>query len=154
MQVFIVTSGCYSDYGIEGVFSDEQKAIAFKTEFEKDKNSEADIEAWDVDKRAEEVARLVYTAIIKTPSGDVLSCNAKGEMVSPNQRATPKPDLQRHNALWSTGESAVSPEHAMKLAVEARQAWLRKQAEEEAANLAAKEKFREHFKGYIESGGH
>ena len=29
MKIYIVTSGCYSDYGIDKVFSTEEKAISF-----------------------------------------------------------------------------------------------------------------------------
>lgn len=51
MIVYLVTSGCYSDYLVEGVFSTEEKALEYIEIGREDYscNGEAHIEAYEVD---------------------------------------------------------------------------------------------------------
>jgi len=49
MIVYVVTSGEYSDYSIEAVFSTKEKAEAYKADMEWVGSEKADIEEWEVD---------------------------------------------------------------------------------------------------------
>ena len=48
-KVFVVTSGEYSDYGIDAIFSTRELAQNFIDAFKADKWHEMDIEEWDLD---------------------------------------------------------------------------------------------------------
>lgn len=48
-KVFVVTSGDYSDYGIDAIFSTRDLAQAFIDAFKANKWHEMDIEEWDLD---------------------------------------------------------------------------------------------------------
>ena len=47
--VYVVTSGEYSDYGIDAIFSTRELAQSFIDAFKADKWHEMDIEEWDLD---------------------------------------------------------------------------------------------------------
>lgn len=48
-KVFVVTSGEYSDYGIDAIFSTRELAQSFIDAFKANKWYEMDIEEWDLD---------------------------------------------------------------------------------------------------------
>jgi len=48
-KVFVVTSGTYSDYGIDAIFTTRELAQSFIDAFEANKWHEMDIEEWDLD---------------------------------------------------------------------------------------------------------
>ena len=56
-KIFIVTNGTYSDYSIQAVFSDREKAEKYLAELKLINDDNADIEEWDVDTTDELVAR-------------------------------------------------------------------------------------------------
>lgn len=132
MNVYVVTSGCYSDYKIEAVFSTEERATAFKAELDKTlcdgQFSDIAIEAWELDARAGEENRPIYHAEIDLKTGAVQDPWMESRMVSTRARAVDPPDESVASEHIAYGSSAVSAKHAMKLAVEARQAWLREKA--------------------------
>jgi hypothetical protein len=123
--VYVVTAGCYSDYRIEGVFSTREGADRFAAEFGDDANP---IEEFEVDGRAAESRQTIYWVRVD------LDGSAGGD------RATHEVTTARYTKVdqcgWGTdrspvcwwGQSAVSRDHALKLAIEARQAWLRNNA--------------------------
>lgn len=48
-KIYVVTSGCYSDFSIEGIFSTELKAEKLRKDFEW-ANSDASIETWGLNR--------------------------------------------------------------------------------------------------------
>jgi len=114
MKVYIVTRGCYSDYGIETVFSTRKLAELYQSEL---RDSTSDILEMEVDGEVGFVRRKCFYASIDLKTGDVVGEYQDSRMASPTLR--------------SQGDgvqvcSFVSAEHARKLAVEKRQEWLRK----------------------------
>jgi hypothetical protein len=155
MTIYVVTSGIYSDYKIDGVFSTREKAESFAAEVRKAGDSaEVNIEDWPVDAKAEQRMRLVYHASILLESGEVFHEHTTGDMLDPNERAVIVPDIQGTNNRYAHGSSAVSAEHAMKLAVEARQNHLRQKALEEQQKLVHDENARRLLAEHEANGGH
>lgn len=118
--VYIVTHGEYSDYGIDAVFSDREKADRFAAELEKAVDGQrVQVAEWTVDEKAEAFARPIYLCYIDR--------DGNAEIGAPRYMFV----SERYTKMLACdsgrcyGESAVSAEHAMKLAVEARQKWLR-----------------------------
>lgn len=50
MKVYVVTSGSYSDYGINAIFSTPELAELYKNNYNKANPGDADIEEWELDK--------------------------------------------------------------------------------------------------------
>lgn len=140
MKVYVVTAGSYSDYHIEGVFSDTALAESFAAELKRvtpDYSRNAiGVDERDVDARIEERAAPMYLRAIELETGDLFYSNEYGEMLAPNQRIPVKqydPITNWSNncgqyTLCAVGQSYVSAEYALKLAAEHRQAWLRNRA--------------------------
>lgn len=129
MKVFVVTTGCYSNYGIRGIFSTLAKAqqymnqcIASEECWYKDFN---EIEKWSLD------AALGEREYMRFMVGIMLDDGSVKEQYDPQiMFGLPKSRHYIAETLYSgrgivRAESHKSAEHAMKLAVEARQAWLR-----------------------------
>lgn len=124
MIAYVVTSGCYSDYSIRGVFSSQEKAEAYIREGGTVPHWDlAEIEEWEID--AEEAARAteVYSVMIR----------ADGSLFAPpyphHSTQLIKPGQLESAGRCDTGcffaNSTESAEHALKLAAECRQAYLR-----------------------------
>jgi hypothetical protein len=127
--VYVVTSGEYSDYRIEGTFSAREKAEAFLTAAFPGARRDADdanIEEWTLDEK--EGVRLAPTheVRIELASGQVTSYGGRMGRVGPGDRCRvdgPWPGYR--DTTYLNVASPVSEEHAVKVAVEKRQEWLR-----------------------------
>lgn len=134
MLIFVVTTGEYSDYGIDSMFSSKELAeqyIQTQVDPEEPRFREYRIEEYELDHMPE--PRVYYTFW-------EARLDAQGNQV---ERHVGNPNLfykgrtQKYSAQpikrgygWVTersfyGQSTVSPEHALKLAIETRQAYLR-----------------------------
>lgn len=129
-KVYVITEGDYSDYRIVGVTLNRKAAKQYC------KNVERVSEGWDSVPRIEEYELddfgdgsewcRVYYCYINKENGRI----AEGREGS--YRSTQEPNAPRevsYPARHIIAESTKSQAHARKLAVEARQAWLRKQTE-------------------------
>lgn len=122
-KVWIVTSGDYSDYSIEGVFSSLKGAERFK---DKANLSSPSVEEWDLDARAKDRLWTVYPVRMTE--------NGTAELLCTLQVFGSKSRVCR---AYKTSRSPLSPvitfyaqsstgyKHAVKLAAELRQSWLR-----------------------------
>lgn len=128
--VFIVTEGDYSDYRIRSVFSTRELAEAHIS----NRQPNGEIEEWAVDCERDAVERTLYMVTIGE-DGNVLhksdtSC-FDSVMVNPASgiKSQQKEFNSYHKKWYFAGHSFQSHDHAQKLAVECRQAWLREQTE-------------------------
>ena len=115
-KVYIVTTGSYSDYRIEGVFSSKRRANAFIRR----RHNNGDVEEYEVDAFARERIHTVY--FVRLDYDGDLENRSQSELLG-----TPC-SLQNSggNSSGFYGRSTKSYNHALKLAAEARQAYLRK----------------------------
>ncbi len=126
-KVYIVTSGAYSDYQINAVFSTREKAESFV-------NGGTDlysIEEFPLDDYGEESVHKVWSARINAEgivytdeTHEIKDSTCRGKTY-PMTSYTPEYCVGKPHISVGVAESCVSAEHALKLAVEARQAWLR-----------------------------
>lgn len=129
--VFVVTSGCYSDYSIEAVFSTREGAARL-AETEPGFN----IEEFHLDSDSGQIAVIPHHCRINLLDGTVLE-EQPGDSVSVGvgERGRIEYYPQFRPSAVTPGEqeiyyvceavSYVDAAHAQKLAVEGRQAWLR-----------------------------
>lgn len=140
MKVYLVSKGEYSDWQIVGVFSTLEKAEAFlvaakganpdKQKWDHSKYN--DVEEWEVDEIEDPVVKPVWKAfycLADIPSmnlsrGEVRACSEPERLLVGGKF---RGNVTRDNT-YATAKSAISREHAVKLAVEDYQAWLREQA--------------------------
>jgi hypothetical protein len=138
MKVYIVTSGSYSDYSIDAVFSTRKLAQEWiDKKAAEEYSGHYNIEPWDVD--AQKDAKLVPRYRAESRRRQMVSslCSRSGcraEVLPPFrgrviQGATAVPFYRGRKVIRV--ESTVSADHADKIAVEARQAWLRERGAEE-----------------------
>lgn len=126
MRVYVVTVGEYSDYHTEGIFSTREFAERFCSELIAIGDT-PNIDEWVLNQRSNDRAMKVYVVTIDMQTGQVQELGSAVRVVDP--RYTNTVSFQR----WCGKElhtvkqidSAVSLEHAIKVAVEARQAFLR-----------------------------
>jgi len=119
--IYVVTSGCYSDYAIEGCFKDRELA---------EKNAElcgGDVEEYCIEKDIWTVAKRRWESYILKDGKINVQCINYSEVVKNNSKskihywgANPKP---RYVGFVT---SYVSAEHCHKLAVELWQKYLRR----------------------------
>jgi len=131
MIVFVVTTGCYSDYGINGIFSTRVKAQQYidgcraaENCWNKDFN---DIEKWTLDEALAEKTYTRFCCGIMLDDGAVLERHGPQELWGvPKSTTYVAEDVPAYGGRGIVrAESSKSAKHAQKLAVEARQAWLR-----------------------------
>lgn len=135
MKAYIVTSGCYSDYSIHGVFSSQKlaqeyidKANAARSEdCWPSCSSDANIEEWAVDEECEAKAYAEHSVGLLVGSGEVIEGpHVASKFGIPSSRSYVSENVPYVNGKdIARAESCKSAKHAMKLAVEARQAYLR-----------------------------
>ena len=68
-KVFIVTSGCYSDYLIEAVFSTRENAEAYINA--KGTDYDWDVSEWDIDAESTECTAAIYDISINNTNGNI-----------------------------------------------------------------------------------
>lgn len=126
-KAFVVTSGRYSDYGIRGVFSTKENAERYiqNRNAAKDQTSlqEFEIEEWPLDAGLQEREYNRYSCAILIQTGEVVSTTGP-------HLEWGLPETKTMILRWKDGEvcrawSPESQDHALKLAVEGRQAHLR-----------------------------
>ncbi len=144
-KVWIVFEGDYSDRSVIWVCSSEEKL----NEFCNGNSEQMDIEEWDLDKDDEHRMVRCYWMRLDLVTGEVLGSNNKGtlRMVKPSHAAA----IEMSGGYTFTFSdrvvnpavsvsSQVSYDHAVKVAAEERQKWLRDEpVRAEAAALALKE---------------
>jgi hypothetical protein len=127
MTVYVVTEGDYSDYRIKAIFSTKDAAEAYISEGSKYKYADFnDIDEWELDAEAGYIMRP-YWGVYLTKDGSLSGDVRTGEQLAdPNARSG---EVGQCGDWGFQAESYVSEEHALKLAAEARQEWLRKSTE-------------------------
>lgn len=126
--VYVVTEGQYSDYGITAMFSTKALAEAYIEEIKRKNESDhcdANIEEWVLDESAGNVAKDVFHCSIDLKSGEIGNQWDYREIVPNNKRVGETSIIGQ----FATVTSYVNAAHANKLAVKARQKWLREKAE-------------------------
>lgn len=118
MKVYIVTDGQYSDYRIQAVFSTKALAKEYLAEYNKDPGHHGDIEPWDLDEPVRALVPMWRSQIYPD-----------GLAYDPREvwRWSDEPTSES-NRYCCTGYGET-PELAHKRAVEALQAFLRRQTE-------------------------
>lgn len=119
-KVFLVTHENYSDNHVKAVFSTKKIAAAYRREGKFD-----NIEEYELDGEAGYIVRVVYRWRIDAKTGEMAQGYGDEEMASPTERGTVTQHQPKNGNIFFVANSYESPEHARKLAVEARQAWLR-----------------------------
>jgi hypothetical protein len=139
MKVYIITSGSYSDYGIHGVSLSKKKARAA---IDKAKAADeywacdADIEEWEADEVLQRENQTYWACGMLLDDGSVVEPRAEGYQStifdkpfrSRIEQYGVKVPFYNNRPIVRT-RSTVSAKHALKVAVEARQKWLREKAE-------------------------
>lgn len=133
ISVYVITSGCYSDYGIHGVSlsrKNAQKCIDNALAAEEYWAEDAAIEEWEVDGLLKSKRMEVWRCGMLLDDGSIVESRPDPNVIfeAPfrgriTQYATKVP-MYKNRRIVRT-ESTVSQKHAQKLAVEARQKWLR-----------------------------
>lgn len=133
--VYVLTSGEYSNYMIHGVFSTREAAERVMGRMGPD----MEVEEYILDDLVRHENGPVWTAAVRLGDGDVPTTKDGAPWYPPDQR----PDTQfrhptradpvRYVHHWDGGRSVVvsspiSYEHALKVATEKRQEWLRERA--------------------------
>jgi hypothetical protein len=150
MNVYIVTSGEYSDYKIEGVFSTKEKADAFAAKVTECTGG-ADVNEWPLDAQGELTVRRTFHASIKLDDGEIKEWTS-AELVSTNARSLK--DRAGYFNNTATASSAVSAEHARKLVIEVRQKFLREKAIQDREHEEQVKSSKKDVAEYIARGGH
>jgi hypothetical protein len=123
MKVIVLTSGEYSAYQIHGVFSSEEKAKEYASLLTQGEDGPGSFshEEYEVDAPLSESWQTVYGCSLDI-DGNLHKEWTKRELLPPAWTEM-KPFNQSSTEFVSS--STVSAEHAMKLAAEVRQSWLR-----------------------------
>lgn len=125
-EVYVVTQGDYSDYRIRAIFSRRETADAYVAEIKRNRYEDgAEVEVWPLDTQAGARMAPTWYVTIDLESGDVTGPREdRPSMVVDRQAFEPI----FHGRRTASVRSSVSGEHALKLAAEVRQRWLREQA--------------------------
>ena len=135
--IYAVTSGCYSDYGIVGIFLDKAAAekCVYMINAGTHHGDDASIEEYVDGKwiNMTKILRPLYISAIGLETGEDIESWKEKELVSVTDRT---PRYGATSVVWekfmcdrikefhAIGRSYISHEHAHKLAVEARQKFL------------------------------
>ena len=109
-KVYLVTGGDYSDYGIYGVCSTEERAEGLIAAMRQSQNTDFNIEPWDIDEWANKIEAGMKiwdvqierdgTVVSCEPEWDIANAGAEPEIVSPPDRAKIPP--YRVPYLWGS----------------------------------------------------
>jgi len=124
--IYLVTSGEYSDYHVEACFSSKEKADVYIQKFDKVHSfTIAQIETYHLDDP--EIDALVikpeWCARVNLVTGEIFEDGSTDMLAQPHKRGKSHAPIIGYNHVIS--RSYTSQKHANKLAVEARQKWLR-----------------------------
>lgn len=121
---YVVTQGEYSDYSIIGVFLTREEAEAFTGGYDRDDPCGwYGIEEYPIGGPEGVRIRTVYWCRINLKDGQIPRTGESVQLFDSSERAT---TIRGPNYDWEIiVESAVSKDHAIKVAIEARQKWLR-----------------------------
>lgn len=130
-KIYLVTDGEYSDYSIYGAFSSREKAQQYIDARNAPDTcwrlSGANIEEWEIDEGLSERLHTRWRIGLALGNGEVVeparSNESWGLPANGVEGISSVPCHQNRGIVRA--ESVESAEHAMKLAVEARQKWLR-----------------------------
>lgn len=129
-KVYVVTSGVYSGYGIDAIFSTPELANKYCDVYSNDHyNGKREVTIYDIDAwNTEEIVRKKYATYVGIKTGRVEDL-VRSAIASPEER-TPKKShwVDCFNGKVA-GESYVSQEHARKIAFDYRTRVLAEQAE-------------------------
>jgi len=142
MKVYIVTIGSYSDYSIDSVFSTVELAETYRSKLEVSGADCPQILEMELDEleNISAVVKTVYHCCISLRDGEIWDGCAKqpsDELWRVESKEIVKCTNQRSDTIYVREQtygygipkievsSFVSLEHARKLAVEARQKWIR-----------------------------
>jgi len=134
--VFVVSSGCYSDYSIDAIFSTRAQAEEFIREAPKGDYEAVDINEWELDAEQYKKWRTMWICRLDAENGDVAEEHMSAHIEPCTSRTWPHFNqirfrgnqsklLPEERYIEAFGSSFVGAEHARKLAAEVRQAWLR-----------------------------
>lgn len=127
-NVFVVTQGEYSSYHIVAVFSSKEKAEAFALA-STDKDSCVDIEKYELDATDEDgFLQPVFWACVEVKTGSLLHSYQLDAKIKPLRWAQMDAEAIPRGGqgiLTVAAHSCISQDHANKLALEARQVYLR-----------------------------
>jgi hypothetical protein len=121
MTLYVVTTGSYSDYSIHSIYSTREKAeavVALLGDERLDCDNPA-IKEYELDALTEGSVSEVFRVWIRKSDGDLVGTDSNCSIVQPRHTYV---EMQREHIM---ADSVVSPDHALKIAAEARQAWLR-----------------------------
>ena len=118
--VYLVTSGEYSNYSVNGAFSSEQLAQEFIEKF-----GEANIASWELDDRCQEEICSYWCALLDLATECFLEQKPRSELADPKTRVGSvghrSYTCQAHPKGYIVSQSYVSQEHANKLCIEKKQ---------------------------------
>lgn len=130
-KVFLVTSGSYSDYHVDAAFSNEELAKSYVAERDKAGNSDPGlVEEFLIDEEAAHKCMTYWRVVIRLKDGALIR-KETGKMVdNPSQRVWDwgtkvHNDSSPFRVASAEAYSFVSEEHALKVASELRQGFLR-----------------------------
>ena len=137
MKVYVVTAGEYSSYHIEAVFSTPEKADEYLAALRKSprhSDESPTVEVFELDTRTPPQVRTHWQSVIDLATGIILEREEVQERADdeyPTEEGDGPYDVllrfvERATKWYAT--SFKSQDHADKLAVEARQKWLREKA--------------------------
>lgn len=144
-KIYLVTSGCYSDYGINAAFSNREKAQAYIDAAKKAKASEgedeyigdcywssdANIEEWEIDGQASARVKKSWTVGMMAADGSIREKVSQRKTFTAEAKGSIQvcdPPCYNGQAIIRA-ESFRSADHAIKMAAEKRQEILRARAE-------------------------
>ncbi len=131
-KVHVVTTGQYSDYRIAAIFSarDAAERYLHVNDTGEHPYDTGRIEEWSIDEISEPVSVIPWQASIDCDTGEIMWTHKANwsEVIQRGMRAGPV-DIHevtdQPRKAWIIVTSYASEEHAKKLAIEARQKWLR-----------------------------
>lgn len=114
--IYVVTSGEYSYYGINRLFSTPEKATAY---IKDNKITRGEVEEWDLDELVAYTLKTVWSCHLRVKDGEIIDEFHHNESCGPRFTRT----SNSNSEIWA--HSLVSQDHARKLAMEKRQDILR-----------------------------
>lgn len=123
--IYVVTSGCYSDYGMNGMFSTKEKAEKFIKDNKTTFYDKGQIEEWILDEQQDHELRTVWSCCIDLRTGNITDEWVGESMCEDGYTHI---DSYSPTAAFTGAHSATSLEHCRKLAAEVRQGVLRHNA--------------------------